>query len=212
MDTSVQTNYFPNRLHQRDTLSKASLVNDKQDCFIALSRAHLIQEPLTFPFFFFFFWTNMSHRKNKHRIKVLPWSDPPPSTPEVTGSHTLNLDYTHFAHTCVCFDTIIPTTKWQAETTPGLKIPYVIHFPHKWSLFTLELSPPFGIHNMHRALLKLARVAPPPHVVFDGEMEALFWYLQRFHLHATTAAPTACRPLTACTIFWFTNVPDSLQM
>lgn len=40
----------------------------------------------------------MSHRKNKHRIKVLPWSDLSPP-PEITGSHTLNLDYTHFAHT-----------------------------------------------------------------------------------------------------------------
>lgn len=133
--------------------------------------------------------------------------------PQRLLAHTHWTLTTHILHTHACvLITIIPTTKWQAETTPGLKIPYVIHFPHKWSLFTLEPSLPFGIHNMHQALLKLARVAPPTHVVFDGEMEALFWYLQRFHLNRTATAPTAGRPLTGCTMFWFTNDPDSLQM
>ena len=80
----------------------------------------------------------------------------------------LNLDYTHFAHTCMCFDTIIPTTKWRGQTTPGCKIPYVIHFPHKWSRFTLELFP-FGIQNMHCTLLKLATVAPPTCGVWWGD-------------------------------------------
>lgn len=112
-----------------------------------------------------------------------------PSPPEDTVSHTLNLDCTHFAHTCACFDTIIPITKWRRP--PRALKSHTLSIFHTNGAYSHWNSLPFGIHNMHQTLLKLARVAPPTHVVFDGEMEALFWYLQCFHLTRTARAPRA---------------------
>lgn len=161
-------------------------------------------------FFFFFFWTNMSHRKNKHRIKVLPWSDSPP--PQRLLAHTRWTLTTHILHT---HERVFIPLYWQQN---GERRPPQALKSHTLSIFHTNgdyshwNSLPFGIHNMHRALLKLARVAPPTHVVFDGEMEALFCYLQLFHLDGMATAPTAGRPLTGCTMFWFTNDPDSMQM
>lgn len=128
----------------------------------------------------------------------MEWFFPPP---EVTVSHTLNLDCTHFAHTCSCFDTIILTTKWRA---PRALKSHTLSIFHTNGAYSHWNSLPFGIHNMHRTLLKP--------VLFDGEMEAMFSYLQRFHLNRTATAPTAGRRLMGCTMFWFTNDPDSLQM
>lgn len=166
---------------------------------IALSCAHLIQEPLNF---FFFFWTNMSHKKNKHRIKVLPWSDffPPQRLP----SHTRWTLTAHILHTHA--RVLIPLFRQQngEQRPPRALKSHTLSIFHTNGAYSHWNSLPFGIHNMHRTLLKP--------VLFDGEMEAMFSYLQRFHLNRTATAPTAGRRLMGCTMFWFTNDPDSLQM
>lgn len=183
---------FPNHLHQRGTLSKGSF--GKPDYFIPSDPGTIKLSIL----FFFLSWTDMSHGKNKHRIKVLTSSDPHhspphPRPPEVTVSHTPNPDYTHFAHTCSCFNTIIPTTKWRGETPPpGLQSHTLSIFHTNGAYSPLETLPPSVFIICVGAFE--ASWGRPTDTCVVGRTEAWFWYLQRFHLDGTAAAPAAGRP------------------
>lgn len=109
----------------------------------------------------------MSHRKKQTGLKryhevISPWGY------RLTHD-TLRLDYqpTHtYTHTNTHFYAISLTTKKGTKNTAGLKIPYVIHFPHKWSPFIMGPSY-FSIQNMHQMLLKPTSVDLLTRLVFD---------------------------------------------
>lgn len=106
----------------------------------------------------------MSHKKNKHRIKVLPWSDffPPQRLP----SHTRWTLTAHILHTHA--RVLIPLF-WQQngeQRPPRALKSHTLSIFHTNGAYSHWNSLPFGIHNMHRTLLKP--------VLFDGEMGRCF--------------------------------------
>lgn len=150
---------FPNHLHQRGTLSKGSF--GKPDYFIP-------SDPGTMKlsiFLFFFFWTDMSRRKtNKHRIKALPWSDPPTPGPQRLPSHTRRTLTTHILHTHACV--LIPLFRQQngeGRPPPGPQSHTLSIFHTNGAYSPLELSP-LRSSSYASVLLQLAGVAPPTRV------------------------------------------------
>lgn len=209
----MQTKAFSSSPHQKSFPLTASFVDDKQNCFLREGQLSLPSDPRAIKLSTFL--TSVSHRKTNTGLKcynevICPggyWlaQDTPCPNYHPTRTHT------HFY-------AISLTNYSERRAPPGLKIPCVTHFTHKWSPFIMGSSH-FSIQNMHQMLLKLTSGDLWIHVVFDTEKQS----------HCSNAA--ACgrvsiflgsrpkcyssnsrRALAGCTIFWWTNYPDWLQM